>query len=431
MTDLRDTATWREIHAQPGIWADWAQALPVADLRAWVAALGPREVWFCGAGSSAYVGEIAAAALEGQGRFRAVATTDIVARPRAYLGGGARPLVVSFGRSGNSAETIGLLDALDALAPDAPRLNITCNAAGALATRLAPTDPAPTDPAPTRNAPAGSAPVGSAPTRSAPTGPAPADPTAADPTSADLAPTGPAPTGPAPTAAHPPDGGTGAGSAQIAKGACRAVILPAATHDAGFAMTSSFTTMLLTALAIFSELGTAPLPGMAQALTRLLPVYAEAAGPVPERAVFVGSGPLACAARECALKVMELTAGRVPALWDTTLGFRHGPKSFVRGATLICVLTHPDPHTARYDADLVAELRRQYPAARVMAVGPGGDIDVGMADAGYGAALVVPLAQLMAVIWSAALGLHVDDPFQGQGTLSRVVSGVTLYPVRP
>jgi len=391
MTDLRDTATWREIHAQPGIWADWAQALPVADLRAWVAGLGPREVWFCGAGSSAYVGEIAAAALEGQGRFRAIATTDIVARPRAYLGGGARPLVVSFGRSGNSAETIGLLDALDALAPDAPRLNITCNAAGALATRLAPTDPAPT-----RNAP-----------------------------------TGPTPTGPAPTAAHPPDGGTGAGSAQIAKGACRAVILPAATHDAGFAMTSSFTTMLLTALAIFSELGTAPLPGMAQALTRLLPVYAEAAGPVPERAVFVGSGPLACAARECALKVMELTAGRVPALWDTTLGFRHGPKSFVRGATLICVLTHPDPHTARYDADLVAELRRQYPAARVMAVGPGGDIDVGMADAGYGAALVVPLAQLMAVIWSAALGLHVDDPFQGQGTLSRVVSGVTLYPVRP
>jgi len=363
-------------------------------------------VWFCGAGSSAYVGEIAAAALEGQGRFRAIATTDIVARPRAYLGGGARPLVVSFGRSGNSAETIGLLDALDALAPDAPRLNITCNAAGALATRLAPTDPAPTDPAPTRSAPAGSAPAGSAPT-------------------------GPAPTGPAPTAAHPPDGGTGAGSAQIAKGACRAVILPAATHDAGFAMTSSFTTMLLTALAIFSELGTAPLPGMAQALTRLLPVYAEAAGPVPERAVFVGSGPLACAARECALKVMELTAGRVPALWDTTLGFRHGPKSFVRGATLICVLTHPDPHTARYDADLVAELRRQYPAARVMAVGPGGDIDVGMADAGYGAALVVPLAQLMAVIWSAALGLHVDDPFQGQGTLSRVVSGVTLYPVRP
>ena len=351
MTDPTQTATWHELQAQPGIWADWAQALPVAELRGWVAGLGVDQVWFCGAGSSAFVGDMVVAALEGQGRFRAVATTDIVARPAAYLTG-VRPLIVSFGRSGNSAETIGTLDAADALAPDAPRLNITCNAQGALATRAAP-------------------------------------------------------------------------------GAQRTVVLPAATHDAGFAMTSSLTTMLLTALAIFSDHGTDPIAAMARELTRLLPIYAGAAGPVPARAVFVGSGPLAFAARESALKVMELTAGQVPALWDSTLGFRHGPKSFVQGATAICVLTHPDPHTARYDADLVTELRRQFPAARVLAVGPGGDIDVAMTDAGYGAALVVPLAQIMAVTWSAALGLNVDDPFAGQGTLSRVVSGVRLYPVHP
>ena len=133
MTDLDDTATWAEIHAQPGIWEAWADALPVAALKGWIATQGAEEVWFCGAGSSDYVGQIVAAALEGQGRFRAIPTTDIVARPQAYLTG-RRPLVVSFGRSGNSAETLGLLDALDALAPDAPRLNITCNAGGALAT---------------------------------------------------------------------------------------------------------------------------------------------------------------------------------------------------------------------------------------------------------------------------------------------------------
>jgi tagatose-6-phosphate ketose/aldose isomerase len=259
---------------------------------------------------------------------------------------------VSFGRSGNSAETIGLLDALDALAPDAPRLNITCNAGGALATRPSP-------------------------------------------------------------------------------GPQRVVILPPETHDAGFAMTSSFTTMLLTALAIFHPAGAAPLPGLAIALRRLLPVYAAATGPVPERVVFVGTGPLAQAARECALKVMELTAGQVPALWDSSLGFRHGPKSFVRGDTRIVVLTHPDAHPARYDADLVAELRAQFPAARVTSVGPGGDIDTGTQDAGHAAALMVPLAQIMAVTWSAALGLNVDDPFAGQGTLSRVVTGVRLYPVTP
>jgi tagatose-6-phosphate ketose/aldose isomerase len=29
------------------------------------------------------------------------------------------------------------------------------------------------------------------------------------------------------------------------------------------------------------------------------------------------------------------------------------------------------------------------------------------------------------------LGLNVDDPFAGQGTLTRVVSGVKLHPVQP
>ena len=68
--------------------------------------------------------------------YDVVATTDLVARPRAYLNG-RRVLMVNFGRSGNSAETLGTLDLLDVLAPDSPRLNITCNAASALATRTA------------------------------------------------------------------------------------------------------------------------------------------------------------------------------------------------------------------------------------------------------------------------------------------------------
>jgi tagatose-6-phosphate ketose/aldose isomerase len=45
--------------------------------------------------------------------------------------------------------------------------------------------------------------------------------------------------------------------------------------------------------------------------------------------------------------------------------------------------------------------------------------------------LPVLLAQVLAVVWSDSLGLPVDDPFAGMGTLSRVVSGVKLYPVTP
>jgi tagatose-6-phosphate ketose/aldose isomerase len=240
---------------------------------------------------------------------------------------------------------------LDALAPHTPRINITCNKDGALATR----------------------------TSGAPT---------------------------------------------------QVIVLPDATHDAGFAMTSSFSTMLLTALALFDAPCDLPsrMTTLANQLDDLLPKFA--AGPRPDRVVYVGAGPLAFAAREAALKVMELSAGQIPALWDSTLGFRHGPKAFVADKTDITVFTSPNTPTSRYDADLAAELRTQFPCASVETIGAGGDINIAMPfGAAWAAPLCVASAQVRGVVWSHNLGLNVDDPFSGQSTLSRVVSGVKLYPV--
>lgn len=352
MTDLTRHATGREILAQPDIWRDWGTRLTVADLRQWIAETRVTEVWFCGAGTSAYIGDILAAGLEGQPglRLRSVPTTDIVARPSAYLTGTPK-LIVSFGRSGNSTESIGLLDALDALAPGWPRLNITCNATSALATRPG----------------------------------------------------------------------------------ARVIPLPEATHDQGFAMTSSFSTMLLTAASLFDATVPAQetpnrFATLADALQTLLPTFTAHARTArrPARAVFIGSGPLAFAAREAALKVMELAAGQIPALWDSTLGFRHGPKSFTTPETDLWLFRSADPHTRAYDDDLLAELRAQFPHSTVTAPDvpqPFGDL--------WSAPLYVALAQILAVTWSDALGLNVDDPFAGQGTLTRVVSGVRLHPVTP
>ncbi len=351
--DLTSWATWGEIHAQPAIWRAWADQLDIAGLRGWVAGLDVTEVWFCGAGTSAYIGDIIVAGLMGRSGLplRSVATTDLVARPHAHLTA-ARPLVVSFGRSGNSTESLGTLDALDALAPDAPRLNITCNPDGALATR------------------------------------------------------------------------SSAGDQRI-------VLLPEACHDAGFAMTSSFTTMLMTALAVFDPASDAGhLRTLADVAGDLLPRVA--AMPPPNRAVYVGSGPLAYVAREAALKVMELSAGDIPALWDSTLGFRHGPKSFVTDGTLISIFVSSDAAAARYDTDLAAELRAQFPNASVQTIGQGCDVDIAtpLGDTWGAAAAIIP-AQIAAARWAQDLGYNVDNPFIGMGTLSRVVAGVTLYPVTP
>ncbi len=352
MTDLTRHLTFREVLAQPAIWRDWGAQLPVADLRQWIAATCATEVWFCGAGTSAYIGDILAAGLEGQSglRFRSVPTTDIVARPHAYLTGQPK-LIVSFGRSGNSTESLGLLDAADALAPTWPRLNITCNAQSALA----------------RDTKA------------------------------------------------------------------KVISLPEATHDQGFAMTSSFSTMLVTAAALFDvslapEDTSARFATLADSLTTLLPTFTAQAATarLPQRAVFIGSGPLTYAAREAALKVMELAAGQIPALWDSTLGFRHGPKSFTTPGTDLWLFRSSDPHTRAYDDDLLAELRSQFPHSTITAP----DIPQPFGDL-WSAPLYIALAQILAVTWSDALGLNVDDPFAGQGTLTRVVSGVRLHPVTP
>ncbi len=345
--DLIRWHTWREITQQPAVWRAWGAAFDLEAARGWIAEQAFDEVWFCGAGTSAYIGDILAAQLPGT---RSVPSTDLVARPRHLLQG-RHPLVVSFGRSGNSAESLGTLDVLDALAPEAPRLNITCNGESTLATRAS-------------------------------------------------------------------------------SGPNRSIVLPPETHDQGFAMTSSFSTMLLTALALFDAPCdfSARMSALAEQAEAIL-AGPQPAGP-PARVVMLGTGPLAFAAREAALKVMELTVGDIPTLWDSTLGFRHGPKSFVTEDTLVTLFLSDEVPATAYEQDLALELSVQFPNTALQTVGPGGTTDIAMP---YGAIWAAPLcvltAQIASVVWSDAMGLNVDDPFAGRGTLSRVVADVRLHGV--
>lgn len=227
------------------------------------------------------------------------------------------------------------------------------------------------------------------------------------------------------------------------------LLMPPESNDHGFAMTSSFTCMVLAAWLTLDPAAATdgPVERIARAGEQVLAEHAAAAGDVAargyERVVYLGSGPLQGLARESALKLLELTGGDVVSYHDSPLGFRHGPKSVLRDGTLAVVYLSNDPYTRRYDEDMAAELRRALGAEHVVVVSGDGDGAEGAQD-GQGlwrvegldgtpdVALALPFvvaAQLLALRMSLACGRTPDNPFP-DGEVNRVVQGVTVHPYR-
>ncbi|MET0288294.1 MAG: SIS domain-containing protein, partial [Pseudoxanthomonas sp.] len=94
------------------------------------------RVILTGAGTSAYIGQCLAPLLDRSlaARVESVPTTDIVCAPQLYLDPEQPLLLVSFGRSGNSPESIAAVDLAEQLVKDVRHLVVTCNANGKLAT---------------------------------------------------------------------------------------------------------------------------------------------------------------------------------------------------------------------------------------------------------------------------------------------------------
>ena len=155
------------------------------------------------------------------------------------------------------------------------------------------------------------------------------------------------------------------------------------------------------------------------------------------RVVYLGSNGFKSLAREAALKLLELTDGRIVSAYDSPLGFRHGPKTIVTRDTLLFVFVSNDPYTRRYDLDLLLELRSEGLTGRVVAITARSQDAV--ADGEY---LHVPHAaessdedlyypyivygQLYAFHRSLSLGNKPDQPSHS-GSVSRVVRGVTIH----
>lgn len=227
--------------------------------------------------------------------------------------------------------------------------------------------------------------------------------------------------------------------------ATRSLVLltPAETNDEGFAMTSSFTSMVLATWLAFAPdaQGSEAVERIAAAGAAVLREHGDAVAELAargyQRIVYLGSGPLAALARESALKVLELSAGAVVSYFDSSLGFRHGPKSVIDGRTLVVVYLSNDPYTRQYDEDIAFELRQQMSVENVVVVdakpsarlGHDWTLLPGLEDA-PDVVIALPfvlVAQMLALDTSLALGLTPDFP-SPSGQVNRVVKGVTVHP---
>lgn len=219
------------------------------------------------------------------------------------------------------------------------------------------------------------------------------------------------------------------------------LLMPEVTNDRGFAMTLSFSSLLLSAALTFGLIRPERVALLARAAATLLQkdwlITQRLVARNFERVVYLGSNELRGLASEAALKLLELTDGRIVAVADSPLGFRHGPKTIVNDRTLVVVMLSNDAYTRAYDSDLLRELQRDARAGAILALGAhpdgmaGGDhiLFAELSDASdlELALLHVVVAQSYALLQSLAVGLTPDRP-NAAGTVNRVVQGVVIHP---
>lgn len=332
------------------------------------------DVILTGAGTSEFVGNSIFPCLSPKYNFKvkSYGTTDIVACPEDYISRTKPTLLVSFGRSGNSPESVAAVEAANTVCDNIYHLFVTCNNEGALS------------------------------------------------------------------------------KFAVGKDNCYAINLTPETHDQSFAMTSSYSNMYLATVLSFEI----------DHLDELEPVVKEIAANTEKfhkgayesvvedivanfdfsRIVYLGSNCLKGVSQESALKLCELTAGAIMTTFDTTMGFRHGPKSVICPGSLDVIYLSDDPYTRQYDIDIVKEMSPERNGNKLLVVSSYDDPEVAkLADwfisfdnqNRYNNVFLgleyINVAQTIAVLKSIKMGVKPDTPCPS-GTVNRVVKGVTIYP---
>ncbi len=371
--------TTKEIRQQPRLWKETIQIIKkdkekVEKFLNKALKENDLKIILTGAGTSAFVGESLVTYLNKKltHKVEAIATTDIVSNPEDYLKSDIPTLLISFARSGNSPESVAVLDVAEKIVDNLYQMSITCNSEGSLAKKASKSD---------KNL---------------------------------------------------------------------LVLMPEDSNDDGFAMTGSFTCMVLSTLIIFdldniqnieSNIKNLSIHAESMLSNRYEEIKKIIANDF-DRAIFLGSSELKGLARESALKVLELTRGKVMTNWDSSLGFRHGPKSVINDKTLIFSYLSNNQYTRKYEIDFLKEIDNKIGDAKVIAVSDYKDkqvdelvdfsINIRESKYNYDDDLYllfnfVLVAQMFALFKSIDLGISPDNP-SIDGSVNRVVKGVTIYP---
>ena len=376
LIELGAEITTREIYQQPQVWQTAFENYKARsdEIVAFLNGIGEKhdyiKVILTGAGTSAYVGDTLLPYFrkiydERKWNFNAIATTDIVANPLAYLHKEVTTILVSFARSGNSPESVAAVDLAKDIVEELYQITITCAAEGKLA--------------------------------------------------------------------------------QQAHGDERNLLLlqPAPSNDAGFAMTSSFASMMLTALLVFDKADLAAKAEKVSALMTLSQEMLDSAEAIQKmvsldynRVIYLGAGPFFGLAHEAQLKILELTAGQVATMYESPVGFRHGPKSLVNEKTVVVVFGSTDSYTKLYDLDLVREVAGDEIARKVILLtDQKEDLEnveqvifssQQLADDVYRVFLYIVYGQLFALLTALKVNNRPDTP-SPTGTVNRVVQGVIIH----
>lgn len=331
------------------------------------------DIILTGAGTSEFVGNSIFPYLQKKYNYKvkSYGTTDIVADPESYLSRTKPTLLVSYGRSGNSPESVGAVNAANEVCGDnIEHLFITCNHEGALS--------------------------------------------------------------------------------KFAEGKenCYAINLTQETCDQSFAMTSSYSNMYLATLLAFN------IDELDEFSEKVETIIAhdqafldnnwEAAKRIDDefdfdRIIYLGSNNLKGVSQESALKICELTGGSVDTVFDTPMGFRHGPKSVIKDSALCVVYLSDDPFTRQYEYDIIKEMSPERKGNKILVVSSKDDdikdlVDYFISfDNGVDLPNVlcgleyITVAHIIALFKSLSLGFTPDNPCP-TGEVNRVVKGVTIYP---